>query len=359
MNDAFARFVERDGNFIEQFQTTGFDTRTFELYVSELLHAESFAPIGTEPQPDFCATKNGTKICIECTTANRTDDGKAGFHPYEPFNKNDNDLEELRGREENQVPIRIAGALRNKMLHRLNKKKNPKAYWELPHVAEHPFVLAVQTFHDHGSLGFSNAGVVRYLYGIHHRPTWDLDGKLIINAEPFVEHRHHDRAIPSGFFDLPDTENISAVLWTNAGTVPKFTRMALAGPYPDDEVTMLRYGCMFDSDPNAHAPLPFAYIVGSPEAPVETWGQEANLFHNPKAKHPIPDNLFESVKDSRCVDGQYVDLMKGDFSPIMSLSHIISGPGHRRLAMEMGDKIFSELEQTYVKQTEKLAPTGE
>ncbi len=31
MNDAFVRLVEKDGNFVEQFQTTGFNTRTFEL----------------------------------------------------------------------------------------------------------------------------------------------------------------------------------------------------------------------------------------------------------------------------------------------------------------------------------------
>jgi hypothetical protein len=62
MNDAFARLVERDGNFIEQFQTTGFNTRTFELHVSELLHAEKFEPIGREPQPDFTVSKHDVQI---------------------------------------------------------------------------------------------------------------------------------------------------------------------------------------------------------------------------------------------------------------------------------------------------------
>ena len=71
MNDAFARFVEKDGNFVEQFQTTGFNTRTFELYVSELLHAEGFTFEGTEPQPDFCVSKNGVKVAIECNSALR------------------------------------------------------------------------------------------------------------------------------------------------------------------------------------------------------------------------------------------------------------------------------------------------
>lgn len=358
MNDAFARFVEKDGNFIEQFQTTGFNMRTFELYVSELLHAESFSFEGSQPQPDFCVSKNGGRLSIECTTANPTDDGKGEIQAYEATNKKDIDLEGIRRRQENEVPIRIAGALRNKMLHRLNKKTDPKAYWELPHVSGHPFVLAIQTFHEHGSLSFSNAAVVRYLYGIAHRPSWDEEGKLIINAEEVREHVYGERVIPAGFFNLPDAENISAVLWTNAGTVPKFTRMALAGPYPDEDVTMLRFGSMFDIDPNAHAPLPFAYIVGDPGVPEETWGQGANLFHNPKAKYPIPQDLFDSVTNSQCIDGQYSDLFKSDFSPIMSLSHLINGPGQRQVAIKLGDKIFADLEKVYAEQSERRRTDG-
>ena len=214
-------------------------------------------------------------------------------------------------------------------------------------------MLAIQTFHEHGSLGFSNAAVVRYLYGIAHTPSWDEAGNLVINSASVHEHTYEDRVIPAGFFDLPDSENVSAVLWTNAGTVPKFTRMALSGPYPDHDLTMLRFGSMFDFDPNAHAPLPFAYIVGDPGAPEETWEQEANLFHNPKAKYPIPKGLFDTVTDSQCVDGVYTDLIKGDFSPIMSLSHSLSGPGHRRAAIATGERIFAELEKLYAQMNQR------
>jgi hypothetical protein len=353
INDAFARFVEKDGNFIEQFQTTGFNTRTFELYVSELLHSEGFAFEGAEPHPDFCVTKSGVKLSIECTTANPSGDGNAGIHVYEAMNDKDSDLEGLRARQENEVPIKIAGALRNKMLHRVSKKTDPRAYWELARVSGNPFVLAIQTFHEHGSLGFSNAAVVRYLYGIAHRPSWDEAGDLIINAEEVREHAHGERVIPASFFDLPDSENVSAVLWTNAGTVAKFTRMALAGPYPDENVTMVRFGAMFDFDPNAHAPLPFAYIVGDPGAPEETWGQEAHLFHNPNAKYPIPQGLFDTVTDSQCVEGKYSDLIKGDFKPIMSMSNLTNGPGHRKAAMAIGNGMFAELEKAYAEMNER------
>jgi hypothetical protein len=72
LNDAFSRFPDRDENFVEQFQTTGFNNRRFEVYVSEMLHSEDFVFKGSEPQPDFHVEKNGLEIFIECTTTNPT-----------------------------------------------------------------------------------------------------------------------------------------------------------------------------------------------------------------------------------------------------------------------------------------------
>ena len=97
-----------------------------------------------------------------------------------------------------------------------------------------------------------------------------------------------------GFLAWPspdyNPENVSAVLWTNAGTVPK-----IPGGWGLRDRTLPDPRCLggsawlaHDLDPNAHAPAPFAYIVGVPSAPAETWGQEATLFHNPTAKHPLP-----------------------------------------------------------------------
>jgi hypothetical protein len=357
MNDAFSRLVERDGNFVEQFQTTGFNTRTFELYVSELLHAEGFEAVGHEPQPDFTVIKNGVEISIECTTANPTGND-SGLLAYRSVRERDKDLADIRERQENQLPIRIAGAIRAKMQHRLDKKNGGgKAYWELPHVVGRPFVLAIQTFHEHGSLSFSNAGVIRYLYGLKHSPTWDDEGNLVVKTERVEQHKQADKEIPSGFFDLEGSENVSAVLWTNAGTVPKFTRMAVTGSYPDDELSIVRFGNMIDHDPNAHLGLPFAFIVGDEDTPVETWGSGANLFHNPKALHPVPLNLFETVTDSMYVDGVYSDRPKSDFIPIMSISNSIRGPRHRAAAERLRDRILAGGMEAYMDQSENRPGT--
>ncbi len=110
---------------------------------------------------------------------------------------------------------------------------------------------------------------------------------------------------------------------------------------------MIRYDCMIDHDPNAHNQLPFVYIVGEPGAPTETWGQEANLFHNPKAKHPIPIDLFETVTNSEFADGKYVDHVTDNFKPTMSISNLMNGVGHRFAAERIADALFESLRKVY------------
>lgn len=240
LNDAFERFPDKDKNFIEQFQGAGFDTRTFELYVSELLHATGFRSVGTAPYPDFVVEKKGTRIAIECTTANPSCPNPN--NPYRPFHDESVGVDGVRRRSLHDVPVRFAGAIRNKMSHRV-KAEGGLAYWELAEVLECPFVIAVQSFHEHGSLLFSGSAVASYLYGRFHYPEWDEDGRLRINVRAVESHQRSGREpIPSGFFDQPGSENVSAILWTNAGTIAKFARMGFEGIYPDAEVSAVRYG---------------------------------------------------------------------------------------------------------------------
>ena len=346
MDEAFVRFSDKDGNFVQQFQTTGFDSRTFELYMSELLHSESFFIKAIAPQPDFLAEKDGMTIFIECTTSNPTDIGDAKIRPYATFNEQDAHFQEIMFRLEEELPIRVGGALYSKLTKRFGKNQS-LGYWNLPHVTGYPFVIAVQCFHEPGALSFSGAAVANYLYGFRQKPSWNNRGQLAIDSSPIVEHRTNKKSIPSGFFALPEAKNISGVLWTNAGTVPKFTRIALSGPYPDKRVTALRFGNMYDFDPNAHAPQPFAYIVGDPGAPNETWGQEAVLYHNPRARFPVPMGLFETVGEGHIEEGRYVEDMKSDFVPFFSLTHLIDGDGHRRAAIEIGNLAWEHLIEAY------------
>jgi len=53
MRDVFSRMGERDANFIEQFQTSGFDARVSELYLFAALEAAGFDVSSAGDAPDF------------------------------------------------------------------------------------------------------------------------------------------------------------------------------------------------------------------------------------------------------------------------------------------------------------------
>lgn len=351
MEEAFVRFNDRDGTFVEQFQTTGLDQRTFELYVSELLRAEGFIETGQAPQPDFIVSKSGVTIAIECTTANPKDDGKGPrMRPYRHLEDKATSLSEISEVARNDIPARIGAALRKKLQHRVKVGTERIPYWELPQCESMPFVVAVQSFHSDGSLGYSDAGIAEYLYGIRHSPEWDNHGNLVVKSDPIDGHKDRRRGalISSGLFNQAGSEHLSGVLWSNAGTIPKFNRMALAGEHATDAVVGLRYGNCYDPDPNAISGLPFAYIIGDPEAPRETWGLEAIFFHNPNTSRPIAEGLFDQVSEASYVDSVYSVKHNNPFHPFMSATQFFVGQ-HRWIEANMiGEMMWEALSQAYL-----------
>ncbi|MEI2282441.1 hypothetical protein [Paenibacillus polysaccharolyticus] len=65
MNKAFEFFNDVDGNFIEQFQTTGFDARVFELYLSSYFLEAGYSINRNHDRPDFIIERDGLKVAIE------------------------------------------------------------------------------------------------------------------------------------------------------------------------------------------------------------------------------------------------------------------------------------------------------
>src|SRR3546814_15734503 len=65
------RFHEdADGNFIEQFQTTGFDPRLWELYLFATFNELGYARDSAVAVPDFILTGLPGRLAIEANTAN-------------------------------------------------------------------------------------------------------------------------------------------------------------------------------------------------------------------------------------------------------------------------------------------------
>lgn len=311
LREVFADFHDPDGNFIEQFQTTGFDQRTFELYLFAVFKQAAFAIDRSHGRPDFLLNKDGTVICVEAVTANPA----AGPKPYSPVPQ-PRTLDEFADYLRNEIPIRLGSPLFSKLRQR---------YWELPHVAGKPIVFAIENFHGEGSLGVGYSQLANYLYGQREHWYHDEEGSLIITLEPIDAHRLGAKEIPSGFFAQPDAEHISAVLFSNSGTIPKFHRMGQQGPYRSSLVRIFRLGTCYNYEPNAAEPDLFVYEVGDPAEDPETWSEGTVLIRNPNALHPVPKGLIGAAAETNLESGQTVTDFLEVFHPYGSTTVLFPG----------------------------------
>jgi hypothetical protein len=220
IENIFHDFEDPDGNFVEQFQTAGFDARLFELYLFAYFTRSGFEVARPRPNPDFLATLHGVEVAVEATTVNPSTSGTLATH-----GKRIADLDESSRLEyiQNELAVRFGSPLASKMQNR---------YWELPHCVGKPFVIAIEAFYEEDSLTFSDTALSRYVYGLEQSGTWTESGdNLEITASSVQEHVIGPKVVPSGLFSHPASEFLSGVLFTNSGTHAKFSRMGYQTGY--------------------------------------------------------------------------------------------------------------------------------
>ena len=312
MEEVFASMTSVDGNFAEQFQTTGFDARVFELF----LHAY-FTSIGAEVErvgerPDFLLTRKTVTVAVEATTANPTQTHGVPSVPITGVDLQalvDEETAARVVRANHEIPIRFGSALFTKL---------GKQYWNLPHVSGRPLVFAIEGFHAHDAPTFSSASLAQYLYGLRQTGEHDADGRLVIATETVDEHELGAKTIPSNFFGQPGAEHVSAVLFTNAGNVSKFTRMGYQAGLHRGNVIVTRYGVAWDPNPDAAEPKPFKYRLDDGPG-QEPWGSGVEVFHNPNALHPLSDDFFDDAVQTRLRGDQPVSWLP-PFAPFASFT---------------------------------------
>ena len=284
-------YIDVDGNFVEQFQSGGFDARVWELYLHSYLVEEQLFLDRTHDRPDFLVTKFAKSVAIEATIVGRRSDRPLSY--FRTGSSLPDNAADVKRRQENEIPIRFGSPLFSKL---------QKRYWELEHVKGLPVVFAIADFHDDLSMTWTSTALINYLYGVTHDFHHDAEGQLVITPHTIPGHKVGNKEIPSGFFFQPDAENVSAVLFSATGTISKFNRMGRQAGFMTPNHVMVRVGTCHDHDPNAHLPMRFNYVVD--ETSQETWAEGLSMFHNPRATHPVPKELFPSIAHHFFRDGQ-------------------------------------------------------
>lgn len=317
-------YEDADGNFVEQFQTTGFDQRIWELYLFATLIEAKYSLSREHATPDFCCSSALGELYIEAVTVGPTvRDGE--IVPPPPTST----PEGLKLYLEEYMPIKFGSALFSKL---------KKAYWTQPHVVGKPLIFAIADFSAPMSMIHSHSALERYLFGYQHNGTLDDQGELVISPIRIETHQWGDKApIPSGFFRLPEAAHVSAVISSSSGTVAKFNRMGILGKFGSKQVLLIREGLMIDHDPNALEPKLFWAIVNS-AGYEEDWIEGLNVYHNPYAENPLPMEMLPGAAHYFCDQAGQVTSYTPFFHPISSVTkHYFPVDVDQALA-EAGDK---------------------
>jgi hypothetical protein len=225
--------------------------------------------------PDFLIQKGPYQVAVEAVTVNST----VGVVPPRP-----NGPEEERELCENYMPIKWGSPLISKLR---------KCYWKKDHVRERPLVFAIHDFHDLGSMIWSLPALSDYLYGVRGGDNGD--------DSPIESHSYGGKTIPSGFFSLPDAEYVSAVIASNEATLTKFNRMGKIAGFGDISIEIRRFGVVLDLETFTDTPFESVTEIG---VESENWSSGLWVFHNPKAKFPLHEDLFPTALQVILQDGQ-------------------------------------------------------
>lgn len=294
--EALEDFVDADGNFIEQLQTTAFDQRLWELYLNSYFCEEGFSIDKTKAVPDFLITKGTEKVGIEAVTI-------ANKNPS--INPNQNIAEKMTKELRDEIFLGYSSALTGK----LNKQSSDKNYWEFEYLAGCPLVFAVENFRDNFALMNGTSVLSDYLYGLEVNPSTttfeNIKGQNVIKS--------NGSPVETGFFYQEGAENISAILTTAQGSLPKFNRIGIYKGYAPASVFGYQMVNEYNRKPNARTPKHEVRRI-YPGGGQEYWAEGIAIYHNPNAKIKLPFDLFPNASHTMR-DGNYLySIIPSNFS---------------------------------------------
>ena len=264
-----------DKDFANQFQTTNYESRLWELYIYEFLRSHKFKiDKSQEERPDFKITNGKESVFIECVTSN----ARYG-------DRSDKMLNSLNPELGVDFTTRIGSALFSKL---------SKNYHELNWVKGKSLIFAIQPFHNTESFNMNVYSVVKYLYGYEIlRENDDIQG-VKTSFNKVANHKKDEQGIlkemPS-FFDLPKSEYVSGIIFTNSATMGKFSRMGFQNGLDNGETIDIIYsGVGYDEKRTDNKPANFVHSIK--DKPFDNYNYGVTFFHNPKAKFPVKDDLF-------------------------------------------------------------------
>ena len=261
VNDWARGFIDRDGKFVEEFQTT-FNSSFWELYVFAVLKKYGMIVDFSKNRPDFCVPD--MNLNIEATIASNAQGaepehtrlGKTPPPDLNAFNF--------------QTIIRLANSLGEKY------RKYLGSYSKLAHVQNRPYVVAITNFDQPFSFMAAQRPIEAVLLGYYvdeerYISSGGREGRLAGEALKRV-FKANGSPVELGMFTTSAYADLSAVIFSNcanAGRGIMFTALRL----------------------NLKSDKPHV-IRASKSHYTENLLDGLRIYHNPSATHPLDTAIF-------------------------------------------------------------------
>jgi hypothetical protein len=256
-------FVDRDGKFIKEFQTT-FNGSFWELYIFACCKELGFNVNFGFGAPDFVIDNFHNEFCIEARIASNARGEKAEWEADVKIHTPPEQLLET-------AVIRLSNAMQSK------HQKYLESYQTLAHVKSRPFVIALSPFEQPFFYAQNDHAIRQVLFG------YDRVG-------PGGEHQFRQTAFKAsgapvelGLFTSNKMPEISAVIFSNTATLSKVH--ALNG-----DMSQLIYFSALTF--NQKGPEPILKHYEKTEY-RESLLDGLYVFHNRHALYPLPFNYFD------------------------------------------------------------------
>lgn len=263
-------FVDRDGKFVREFQTT-FESSFWELYLHAALKYLDMTLDYSFHAPDFVVTAP-TPFVMEATIAAPAQGEPPAFGSGPP------EIPEDFGEFNRHAILRLCNSFAGKV------RRYRDHYSGLAHVRNRPFVIAIAPFdRPHAHLA-ANRPIVAALYGVYY----DEAATIASSAENVVTHdieavaKSEAATVPVGLFSNDEHKEVAAVVYGPLATWGKIRALADA---PDRKI---EFTTLHPPDVGLMPVVRKAAKVNY----VEHLLDGLYVFHNPFAERPLPAGVF-------------------------------------------------------------------
>lgn len=318
-------FVDRDGKFVMEFQTT-FNSSFWELYLHAMLKEVGCRIDFSHHAPDFVVTEP-VPFTIEATVALNAKDTLPEWTPFD-FNLRPTDFNEFN----RAAMIRLLNSISEKT------RKFEKSYRKLPHVSGKPFVLALTPFDQPFFYLEVQRAIEAVLYGFYVDEQEHIDDPskgLTIPSKSLKTVKKSDTVeLPLGIFNDDSHAHISAVIFNSSATWGKVKALN-DDPYPLIFFSAARH------EPNS--PELFVF-QGTKSVYHEDLLDGLKVYHNPHAAHPLDLEVF---KQPGVLQAEYTDPQTHEWRYLMDRPPLVA---RNLITMNVPDVSAEQLQEMLASQ---------